>query len=85
MLKTDVPSQVEWAVIANSQSLDNSTRTEFDAVVDSGGFPFNTSDPRCRPDLPTNREVRIPCALECQHGSGAVSYTHLTLPTTPYV
>lgn len=58
LLKTDEPSQVQWAVVANSQALDNSTRAEFDALVDSGGLPFNSSDPRCHVALPTNREAR---------------------------
>lgn len=57
MLKTDEPARVEWAVMANSQALDNSTRTEFDAVIDTGGLPFNTSDPRCFTELPTNEQV----------------------------
>ena len=34
-------------------------------------------------NIPTNKRVEI--ALRYIHGIGPVSYTHLTLPTTPYV
>jgi hypothetical protein len=63
MLKTDEPARLEWAVIANSQALDNTTRNEFDALIDSGRLPFNTSDPRCQNTLPTDRAVRNPSAV----------------------
>lgn len=58
LVKTDEPSEVEWAVMANNQVLSNTTRDEFDALVDTGTLPFTATNERCYTSPPSDTTVR---------------------------
>eukprot|EP00892_Ulva_mutabilis_P000134 jgi/Ulvmu1/10120/UM006_0072.1 len=58
LVKTDEAATIEWAVMANDQVLSNTSRAEFDTLVDTGALPFVATSDRCYPDAPTDSTVR---------------------------
>ena len=80
----DLPQSIQNHILALEEYFQaENSRNTYDFITDGLNYQFSTGGKRLRPAL---------CLLSCELFGGestralpSVSYTHLTLPTTPYV